>query len=202
MVILSLAETDLRDWRLNESVALSPSSFDTAVHSDPDYRRPREKRTPSLRGDRFSRWGTDFHTRTLSPRRYQEYTLGIQRQGAFPMIPVNTFPPSIFLSARPVDFRKCFDGLCGEILDFMGGDPLSGALFVFYNKGRDRLKLLLWDTDGFWLLYKRLERGTFEIPIAADGTRSVTLTGEQLQLILSGIELGSVRRRKRYKKAA
>jgi transposase len=92
--------------------------------------------------------------------------------------------------------------LCGEINDYIGTDPLSGSLFVFYNKRRNRIKMLLWDVDGFWLLYKRLEQGTFEIPQITPGACSVSLSGEQLQLILSGIELSSVRHRKRYKKAA
>lgn len=118
------------------------------------------------------------------------------------MMPLSSFPQSIYLSSRPVDFRKCFDGLCGEINDYLGSDPLSGSLFVFYNKGRNRVKMLLWESDGFWLFYKRLEQGTFEIPPVMPDTRSVSLSGEQLQLILSGIELSSVRHRKRYKKAA
>jgi transposase len=118
------------------------------------------------------------------------------------MIPMNSLPQSIYLSSRPVDFRKCFEGLSGEIRDFLGTDPLSGSLFVFYNKGRDRLKMLLWDNDGFWLFYKRLEQGTFEIPAVTQGMRSVVLSAQQLQLILSGIELKSVRHRKRYERAA
>jgi len=114
------------------------------------------------------------------------------------MMPLSTLPQSIYLSCRPVDFRKCFDGLCGEINDYLGHDPLSGSLFVFYNKGRNRVKMLLWDSDGFWLFYKRLEQGTFEIPAFAQDARSATLSSEQLQLILSGIELCSVRHRKRF----
>lgn len=80
----------------------------------------------------------------------------------------------------------------------MKSDPLSGALFVFYNKRRDRLKMIVWDNDGFWLFYKRLEQGTFEVPILTNVQSCVTLSAEQLQLMLCGIELGSVRKRKRY----
>jgi transposase len=109
---------------------------------------------------------------------------------------------AIYLSSRPVDFRKQFDGLCGEVLDFMGRDPQDGSLFVFYNKRRDRMKLLWWQSDGFWLFYKRLEAGTFQIPGNVSGGQSVHLTPDQLQLIISGIDLASVKRRKRYNMAA
>jgi transposase len=112
------------------------------------------------------------------------------------------FAQSIYLCSRHVDFRKCFDGLCGEIRDYMGANPLDRSLFVFYNRRRDRLKMLVWDEDGFWLLYKRLEQGTFEIPPVSPQQHSVALSAQQLQLILSGIELKSVRHRKRYKIAA
>jgi transposase len=95
-----------------------------------------------------------------------------------------------------VDFRKTFDGLSGEVRDFLGREPLDGSVYVFYNRRRDRLKILLWDGDGFWLFYKRLERGTFEMPRVDQQPRQVRLGREELELILSGIELGSVRRRK------
>jgi transposase len=72
---------------------------------------------------------------------------------------------------------------------------------VFYNKRRDRLKMIVWDNDGFWLFYKRLEQGTFEVPIRTSDLSCVTLSAEQLQLMLCGIELESVRKRKRYMRA-
>jgi transposase len=71
------------------------------------------------------------------------------------MLPIGVIPHSIYLCSRHVDFRKCFDGLCGEIRNYMGGDPLDRSLFVFYNRRRDRLKMLLWDDDCFWLLYNQ-----------------------------------------------
>jgi transposase len=109
----------------------------------------------------------------------------------------------IFLSTRPVDFRKTFDGLGGEVRDFLGRDPADGSLFVFYNRRRDRLKMLWWEGDGFWLFYKRLEAGTFEVPLdSASCVAACVLSAEQLQLILSGVQLGSVRWRKRYRMAA
>jgi transposase len=110
-----------------------------------------------------------------------------------------SFPPEIYIANRPTDFRKCFDGLCGEIQSYLKANPLNGALFVFYNKRRDRLKMLVWDNDGYWMFYKRLEQGTFEIPRGSDSNdSSIIVTSEQLQLMLYGIELSSIRKRKRY----
>jgi transposase len=112
------------------------------------------------------------------------------------------FPSNIHLCTRAVDFRKCFDGLCGVVRDYLKSEPLDGSVYVFYNRRRDRVKLLLWDGDGFWLFYKRLEMGTFEIPGIAQEGDGVTLSREQLELILSGIDLRSVRHRKRYRRMA
>lgn len=109
---------------------------------------------------------------------------------------------SIFFASRPVDFRKSINGLCGEVRTTMKADPLNGSLFVFYNRRRDCLKLLFWEGDGFWLLYRRLEAGTFEIPVHLTDTPAISLSYEQLQWILSGVELNSVTLRKRYKKAS
>ena len=106
---------------------------------------------------------------------------------------------SIYLSDRFVDFRKSFDGLCGEVENYMGHNPLSGAVFVFYNRRRDKIKLLFFDRDGYWIHYKRLERGTFEMPLCRGTNRSFSLSNQELMLILSGIELGSIKKRKRYK---
>jgi len=119
---------------------------------------------------------------------------------AEPMFRINY--QSIFFAVRPVDFRKSFNGLCGEVKNTLGADPQSGSLFVFHNKRRDALKLLFWEDDGFWLLYKRLEAGTFELPLVAAGTPSVAIRYEQLQWILAGVEIGSIRMRKRYKKVS
>jgi transposase len=113
-----------------------------------------------------------------------------------------SFPQEIYIANHPIDFRKCFDGLCGEVISGMSSDPLSGALFVFYNKRRDRLKMLVWDNDGFWLFYKRLEQGTFEVPVFSSEQSRVELSAEQLHLILCGIELASVKKRKRFDRAS
>jgi transposase len=119
------------------------------------------------------------------------------------MIPI-IFPQRIYLSTKAVDFRKGINGLCGEVSNFMGKNPVDGSLFVFYNRHRDKLKMLLWGIDGFWLVHKQLEKGTFELPqiSTTDAGCSYELSHDQLQCILSGIELRSVRFRKRYKMIA
>ena len=107
-----------------------------------------------------------------------------------------------FLYRRPTDMRKSFDGLSGVIASILQQNPLSGAVYVFINKRRDRIKLLLWDGDGFWIFYKRLERGTFQIPPDSSESASCELVYDQLLLILQGIDLASVKRRLRYPRLA
>ena len=107
----------------------------------------------------------------------------------------------IHLCCTPVDMRKNFDGLSSIVTGSFRKDPLRDGLFVFINKSRDRMKLLLWDRHGYWLLYKRLEAGRFQVPPTDTGVVSpeaLRITYEQLLLIIEGIDLESVRRRKRY----
>lgn len=112
-------------------------------------------------------------------------------------------PSAIYLSTRPTDMRKSIDGLSGEVQDYLGRDPVEGSLFVFLNRRRDKIKMLWWERDGFWIFYKRLEAGTFQLPQADQSDqRRWVLSGPQLQLILSGVDLHSVRMRKRYRFAA
>lgn len=101
----------------------------------------------------------------------------------------------IFLAREPVDFRKAHDGLHAIVRDEFGEDPLSGHVFVFLNKRVDRVKLLVWDRNGFWLLYKRLERGSFRRPVAGAGAR-VEVSRAELLMLLEGIDLkkGKIRR--------
>jgi transposase len=105
----------------------------------------------------------------------------------------------IFLCRSPIDMRKGFDGLHGVVLEVLRQDPLSGDLFVFLNKRRDRVKLLIWEGDGLLIVYKRLERGTFAPP-AGDGD-SIVLTPAQLALLLGGIDLKQTQPRPRYSRA-
>jgi transposase len=109
-----------------------------------------------------------------------------------------TLPAKIFLSTRATDMRKSIDGLCGEVTNFLGANALDGSLFVFYNRSRVKIKLLFWDRDGYWVFYKRLEAGTFQMPLTITNTPSVSLDSSHLHLILAGIDLNSIRQRKRY----
>ena len=107
----------------------------------------------------------------------------------------------ILFAAAPVDFRKSFDGLCGVVRNDLGRNPIDGTIYVFYNRKRDRVKMLIWDGDGFWLHYKLLEQGTFEMPALENGQNGIELTRRDVELLLNGIELSSVRLRKRYEAA-
>lgn len=103
-----------------------------------------------------------------------------------------------FLYRHQSDMRKGFDGLSGLVRDGMTKDPLSGDVFIFFNKRRNQVKLLLWERDGFSIYHKRLERGTYELPSMSDPFTSAQLRSDELMLILQGISLQSVRRRKRF----
>ena len=94
--------------------------------------------------------------------------------------------------------RKGFDGLSGLVRDGLAKDPLSGDVFIFFNKRRTQVKLLLWERDGFSIYHKRLERGTYELPSLTNSSTSVELRSDELMLILQGISLKSVRRLKRF----
>lgn len=102
----------------------------------------------------------------------------------------------IWVAVAPVDARKSFDTLAAVVTAALQRDPLSGDLFVFANKKRDRLAVLAWQGDGFALLRRRLEKGTFALPAA--GATSVAVTPTQLAMILGGLDPAKARPRKRY----
>ena len=102
----------------------------------------------------------------------------------------------IFLAVEPADMRKGFDGLSLLVRDRIAQDPLSGHLFVFRNRRRDRIKILYWDRDGLALWYKRLEKGTFRFPEATDGR--IEVTPAELAAVLEGIDLRHARRQARF----
>jgi len=106
-----------------------------------------------------------------------------------------------FLYGPPTDMRKGFAGLSGLVRQHIKHDLLSGDVFIFINRRRDRIKLLMWDVTGFALYYKQLERGTFELPQAAQGG-TLELGWSDLAMLLEGIELKSAKRRKRYGRVA
>jgi transposase len=102
----------------------------------------------------------------------------------------------IFLAVEPADMRKGFDGLSPLVRDRIAQDPLSGHLFVFRNKRRDRIKVLYWDRDGLALWDKRLEKGTVRFPEAKDGR--VEVTPAEIAALLEGIDLTRARRLPRF----
>lgn len=102
----------------------------------------------------------------------------------------------IYLAAGPTDLRLGFDGLAGLTQTVLASDPLSGFLFLFSNKHRNRLKILYFDGSGLWICAKRLEKGRFAWPPAnGDGQRRVQLSTEELALLLGGIDLAQTRRK-------
>jgi len=103
----------------------------------------------------------------------------------------------VFLVAGVTDMRKSFDTLASVVRSVIHDDPLSGHLFVFCNRRRDRMKVLLWEESGFWLMAKRLEKGTFIWPESSRG--KVEYSTAELAAMLAGLEL-SGHRRKRYRR--
>jgi transposase len=103
----------------------------------------------------------------------------------------------IYLSTAPTDMRKGFDSLAALVREYLKHDPLSGHLFLFVGRDRDRIKILYWDSGGFAIWYKRLEEGTFRLPSKTTGA-SVELKASELAMLLAGIDLTSIKRRKRF----
>jgi transposase len=103
-----------------------------------------------------------------------------------------------FMYGRRADMRKGFNGLCGLVRNEFLQNPLSGDVFIFINRPRNRIKLLHWQGDGFAIYYKRLEKGTYEMPEINSTSASIELDAQQLLLILEGISLLSVKKRRRY----
>ncbi len=108
----------------------------------------------------------------------------------------------IYLCTAATDMRKGFDSLAALVREGLHDDPLSGHLFLFVGRDKDRLKLLYWDSDGYALWYKRLEEGTFRLPAAKQVGASVELKASELAMLLAGIDLTSIKRRKRFTRAA
>ena len=102
----------------------------------------------------------------------------------------------VYLAPGATDMRKGFDGLYGLVKGAMQADPLSGHLFLFCNRQRTRLKVLFWDGSGLWVCAKRLERGSFSWPQQApEGSRKALISGEEMALLLGGIDLSRTRRK-------
>jgi transposase len=112
-----------------------------------------------------------------------------------------TLPPSvrIFVCLTPADMRRSLDGLAAMTREILKEDPLSGHLFVFFNRRRDRTKILLWDRSGLCLYYKRIERGVFRLASLERPNRiRAEIEAAELALILEGIDLSQAKRRKRF----
>lgn len=97
-------------------------------------------------------------------------------------------PSRVYLARGHTDMRKSIDGLAAVVSLRFGLDPFDDSLFVFCNRGRDKLKILYWDTNGFWLFYRRLERGRFQW-LEADENRPITISRRQLRWLLDGLTL-------------
>ena len=110
-------------------------------------------------------------------------------------IPANV---SVYLCTKATDMRKGFDGLYALVLQVFKRDPLDGHLFLFVNRRRDRLKILWWDRDGMALFYKRLEAGTYQLPVTPDDGEGIEIDSTDLAMMLNGIDIQSAKRRKRY----
>jgi transposase len=107
----------------------------------------------------------------------------------------------VYLCTAPCDMRRSFDGLCALVNGAMQLDAFGGHLFVFSNRRRDRVKILYWDRDGFAVWAKRLEEGTYAMPFGTEaGAPRREITAQELGALLSGIDLSTARRRKRYRR--
>ena len=103
------------------------------------------------------------------------------------------------LYMKPTDMRKGFEGLGGLVRSQMGSSPTDGSVYIFINRRRTLMKLLVWESSGFLLYYKRLEQGTFEWPESEGATGKKTISWETLVLMFQGIKLNNIKRKKRYK---
>ena len=103
-----------------------------------------------------------------------------------------------YLYRDPTDIRKSFDGLCGLVTNRLGQSPMSGDVFIFINKPRNRMKLLKWEAGGFVLFYKRLERGNFELPFLSDPVLGQQIGYGQLAMMVTGISMKYAKKRRRY----
>jgi transposase len=104
----------------------------------------------------------------------------------------------IFLCTEPTDMRRGFDRLAATAHVLTQQDPLSGHLFVFLNRRRNRVKILYWDRSGYCLWYKRLEAGRFHLPFFAKEHHSIELDAASVTLMLEGIDLAGSKRHKRF----
>lgn len=104
-------------------------------------------------------------------------------------------PDAVYVATAPVDLRLSFDRLAGIVREVLGGDPRGEAVFVFHNRARTHLKLLWHDGRGYCLIYRRLDRGTFRIPVAIPaGAPQVVVSRRELSMLFEGIDAELLRR--------
>jgi len=109
----------------------------------------------------------------------------------------------VYVAVAPCNLRKSFDGLSNEVREVLAKDPLCGHVFVFLNRRRSQVKLLVWTRGGFTVVHKRLERGTFAfVANVADGARSVEIDVHELSMLLEGIDVTRVRASARWEPPA
>jgi transposase len=107
----------------------------------------------------------------------------------------------VYLCLTPCDMRKSFDSLHALVREHLELDAFAGHLFVFTSRRRDRVKILYWDRDGFAVWSKRLEEGTYAVPLGdGEAERRREITAQELGALLSGIDLSTANRRKRYRR--
>lgn len=102
------------------------------------------------------------------------------------------------LYTAPTDMRKGFNGLSSLVNTNLSSDPTNGSVYIFINKPRNKIKLLHWQSGGFVLYYKRLERGTFELPNYDNLVGSLEVNYSQMVMILDGLSIKNIRKRKRF----
>ena len=105
---------------------------------------------------------------------------------------------SYYLYRQPTDMRKSFNGLCGLVNTQLRRNPTSGEVFLFVNRKRDMIKLLRFEGNGFIIYYKRLEKGTLELPEFDAGSTSCTMTWTQLVMMIEGLSMKRIYQRKRF----
>ena len=102
------------------------------------------------------------------------------------------------LYSQPTDMRKSFDGLSGLVQNTLGSNPLNGDVFIFINRRRDKIKLLHWQGVSFTLYYKRLEEGTFEVPVYDPKAGSIAMSYTQMVMLVDGLTIKNIQKRKSY----
>lgn len=105
----------------------------------------------------------------------------------------------MFMATHPVDLRRSYDGLCAIVEGTFGRSARSGDLFMFINRRANQVRILFWDRDGYCIVMKRLEAGTFRRIVGRDGEDHVEIDAGELAMLLAGIDAPVIKRRKRYR---